>query len=64
MRPEGVRVLRRERRRALRGVPTGRRRTHSVRTERPRQRQYDMHVRIWRYVQISDRLWADRDVAA
>ena len=50
--PEGTRVLRRERRHALRGVPTGRRQTHRTETMRPRQRQYDMHVRIWRFVQL------------
>jgi hypothetical protein len=64
MRPEGVRILRRERRRALRGVSTGRHQTHHARTQRPRQRQYDMHVRIWRFVQLNERRWAERDVAA
>lgn len=64
MRPQGVRVLRKDRRRAMRGVPTGRRATHYVKAERPRQRQHDMHVRIWRFVQINDRRWAEQDVAA
>ena len=66
MRPEGTRVLRRERRHALRGLPTGRRQTHrrADETPRPRQRQYDMHVRIWRFVQLNERRWADREAAA
>jgi hypothetical protein len=64
MRPQGTRVLRREQRRALRGVPTGRRQTHRTETIRPRQHQYDMHVRIWRFVQLNERRWADREAAA
>jgi hypothetical protein len=33
MRPEGTKVWRKEGRRAVRGIPTGRRTTHRVRTE-------------------------------
>lgn len=36
MRPEGTKVWRKEGRRTSRGVPTGRRTTHRVRTQEPR----------------------------
>jgi len=45
--PEGSRVLRRERRRAWRGTPTGRRATHEVRTTYGRKQKARDWAAAW-----------------
>ena len=47
MRPEGTRVLRRERHKAWRGIPRGRRTTHKVETTFGRGQREAEHNAFW-----------------
>lgn len=58
MRPQGERVLRRERRHAWKGTQTGRRTTHAAVRNFPRGVQHDAHVRTWLGMKAVEQAWA------